>query len=143
MEKDQNISASDLINRLSIANKNSFNKMIKRYGVSGDQWAVISNVVRGAGLTQKQLSEMTYKDQGNLTRMIDKLVERGYILRDADENDRRSVRLLPTHSSKQLVEKISSVEQEYGKKLLNGFSQEEEEMFTELLNKAYLNICII
>lgn len=140
MDKDQNVSTSDLINKLSISNKNSFNKMIKRYGVSGEQWAVISKVVRNAGLTQKQLSEMTYKDQGNLTRMIDKLVDRGYILRDVDENDRRSVKLLATHSSKQLVEKISSIEQEYNDKLLNGFSQEDKERFTELLNMAYLNI---
>jgi DNA-binding MarR family transcriptional regulator len=114
--------------------------MIKRYGVSADQWAVISNVVRDAGLTQKQLSQMINKDQGNLTRMIDKLVNRGYILRDIDENDRRSVKLLPTHSSKQLVEKISPIEQEHYEKLLNSFNQEDKERLLELLNKAYLNI---
>jgi len=140
MDYEQNISTADLINRLSIVNKNSFNKMIKRYGVSADQWSVISKVVKHKGITQKQLSEMTYKDQGNLTRMIDKLVDRGYILRDADENDRRSVKLLATHSSKQLVEKVFSIEQEYNDKLLKGFSQEDKESFTELLNKSYLNL---
>jgi len=140
MDYEQNISTADLINRLSIVNKNSFNKMIKRYGVSAEQWSVISKVVKHKGITQKQLSEMTYKDQGNLTRMIDKLVDRGYILRDADENDRRSVKLLATHSSKQLVEKVFSIEQEYNDKLLKGFSQEDKESFTELLNKSYLNL---
>ncbi len=140
MKNDQNASITDLINKLSISSKNSFNKMIKRYGVSADQWAVISNVVRDAGLTQKQLSQMINKDQGNLTRMIDKLVNRGYILRDIDENDRRSVKLLPTHSSKQLVEKISPIEQEHYENLLKSFNQEDKERLLELLNKAYLNI---
>jgi DNA-binding MarR family transcriptional regulator len=140
MKNDQNTSITDLINKLSISSKNSFNKMIKRYGVSADQWAVISNVVRDAGLTQKQLSQMINKDQGNLTRMIDKLVNRGYILRDIDENDRRSVKLLPTHSSKQLVEKISPIEQEHYENLLKSFNQEDKERLLELLNKAYLNI---
>ncbi|WP_373072792.1 MarR family winged helix-turn-helix transcriptional regulator [Sulfurimonas sp.] len=140
MKFDMDSSFGYLINRLSIANKNSFNKLIKPYGVSPEQWTVLFRVVEKNGITQKELSDSTYKDQGNLTRMIDKLVERGYLLRDSDENDRRSVKLFATHSSKQLVQKIAPLSTQQNEKLSSTFSEEEKEKFIELLNKAYLNV---
>ena len=140
MKFDMDISLGYLINRLSIANKNSFNKLIKPYGVSPEQWTVLFRVVEKKGITQKELSDSTYKDQGNLTRMIDKLVEKGYLLRESDENDRRSVKLFATHSSKQLVEKIAPLSSIQNEQLSNGFSEEEKTKFIALLNKAYNNI---
>ena len=140
MKFDMDRSFGYLINRLSIAHKNSFNKLIKPYGVSPEQWTVLFRVVEKDGISQKELSDSTYKDQGNLTRMIDKLVEKGYLLRDADVNDRRSIKLFATHSSKQLVEKIAPLSQSQNEKLSGGFSEEEKTKFIELLNKAYTNI---
>jgi DNA-binding MarR family transcriptional regulator len=140
MKFDMDNSFGYLLNRLSVTSKNSFNKQIKRYGVSPEQWIILFRVVENNGLTQKELSDSTFKDQGNLTRMIDKLVQKGYLLRDTDENDRRSVNLHATHSSKQLVEKIAPISQQQNERLSEGFSEDEKKIFTELLNRAYLNI---
>lgn len=140
MNFDMDSSFGYLIHRLAIANKNSFNKLIKPYGVSPEQWTVLFRVVEKNGITQKELSDSTYKDQGNLTRMIDKLVEKGYLLRESDDNDRRSVKLFATHSSKQLVEKIAPLSKLQNEKLSSGLSEDDKEKFIELLNKAYMNI---
>ena len=140
MNFDMDRSLGYLINRLSIVNKNSFNKLIKPYGISPEQWSVLFRVVEKDGIIQKELSDSTYKDQGNLTRMIDKLIQKGYLLRVADEKDRRSVKLFATQSSKQLVEKIIPLSKAQNEKLSDGFSQEDKEKFIEFLNKAYQNI---
>jgi len=140
MKFDMDKSFGYLINRLCVANKNSFNKQIKPYGVSPEQWTVLFRVVEKDGIAQKELSDSTYKDQGNLTRMIDKLVEKGYLLRDTDAKDRRSVKLFATHSSKQLVEKIAPLSQSQNEKLSEGLSEDEKTKLIELLNKAYINI---
>lgn len=139
MKFNMDRSFSYLINRLSLVNKNSFNKIIKPYGVSAEQWNVLFRVVENDGISQKELSDSTYKDQGNLTRMIDKLVDRGYLIRDTDDNDRRSVKLFATHSSKQLVEKIIPLSVSQNEKISNGFSEDEKAKFIELLDKAYEN----
>ncbi|QFR49645.1 MarR family transcriptional regulator [Sulfurimonas lithotrophica] len=140
MKFDMDESFGYLINRLAITSKNSFNKQIKRYGVSPEQWIILYRVVEKDGIAQKELSDSTFKDQGNLTRMIDKLVEKGYLLRDSDDNDRRSVKLFATQSSKQLVEKIAPLSQIQNEKLSESFTEDEKIKFIELLNKAYTNI---
>jgi len=140
MEFDMDKSLGFILNRTSLASKASFNQLIKSYGISAEQWSVIFRVVQRSGINQKELADSTYKDQGNLTRMIDKLVKADYINRKLDESDRRSVQLIATDKSKILVDQIVPISDLYNEKLTEGLSRDEKAKLIELLNRVYNNI---
>lgn len=140
MQFNMDESIGFILNRTAIASKTSFNTLIKSYGVSAEQWSVIYRVVQNKGISQKELADSTYKDQGNLTRMLDKLVQKEYIVRELDQNDRRAVKLFPTKKSEELAKNIVPNSSLHNEKLLDGIKDEDKVKLFELLNKVYTNI---
>jgi len=140
MNFDMDRSLGFLLNRTAIASKVSFNSLIKEYEISPEQWSVIFRVTTSDGITQKELADSTYKDQGNLTRMLSKLIEKGYIIKEVDQKDKRAFRLYATEFSYKIVKEISDLSAKHNQTLTQGLSKEEAEQLIELLNKVYRNI---
>jgi MarR family transcriptional regulator for hemolysin len=129
-----------VLNRTAFASKNSFNRLIKSYGISPEQWSVIFRIVESDGISQKALAESTYRDQGNLTRMLDKLIEKGYVRREADTDDRRAIKLYATDRSVEMAEKIIPLSSAHNENMTDGLSREEQATLIALLNRVYHNI---
>jgi DNA-binding MarR family transcriptional regulator len=140
MKFDMDESLGFILNKTALASKASFNQLIKEYDVSPEQWSVIFRVVQNEKISQKELADSTYKDQGNLTRMIDKLVEKGYLSKKLHKSDRRAVELIATQKSKSLVKKIVPISSMHNEQLTKDFTQEDKLKLTELLNRVYKNI---
>ncbi len=140
MNFDMNNSLGFVLNRTAIAMKTGFNTKIKEFDISPEQWSLIFRVVENEGLTQKELSDTTYKDQANITRSIDRLEKKGFLNRVSNSNDRRIINLFPTQKAKELVEKIVPISNEYNKQLCQGLSKNESEELLRLLNIIYKNV---
>lgn len=140
MKFDMDESLGFILNKTALASKASFNQLIKEYDVSPEQWSVIFRVVQNEKISQKELADSTYKDQGNLTRMIDKLVEKGYLSKKLHKSDRRAVELIATQKSKSLVKKIVPISSMHNEQLTKDFTQEDKLKLTELLDRVYKNI---
>ncbi|MBD3792176.1 MAG: MarR family transcriptional regulator [Campylobacterales bacterium] len=140
MQFNMDQSLGFVLNRTALASKNRFNQMIKKYGISPEQWSVLFRVVEQGGISQKALADSTYKDQGNLTRMIDKLIEKEYIRREADADDRRAVKLSATEKSVALAEAVAPLSGRHNENMTAGFSQEEKATLMALLDKVYHNL---
>jgi DNA-binding MarR family transcriptional regulator len=54
-----------------------------------EQWTLLSELADGGELSQKELASRTFKDAPTISRIIDLLFNRGYIVRKADRDDRR------------------------------------------------------
>ena len=91
MSFDMDKSLGFILNRTALASKNAFNQKIKDYEISPEQWSVIYRVVEAPGISQKVVSDSTYKDQGNLTRMIDKLVKNGFLTKKQNSKNFKAV----------------------------------------------------
>ncbi len=140
MEFNMDHSIGFLLNRTALASKNCFNQLIKSYGISPEQWSVIYRVVEKKGISQKELADSTYKDQGNLTRMIDKLVEKGFLTKSTDEEDRRAYKLSATEKALELSTQIIPITSAHNTRLTEDLSEEETLKLIELLNKVYNNM---
>ena len=140
MQFNMDQSLGFVLNRTALASKNRFNQMIKAYGISPEQWSVLFRVVEQDGISQKALADSTYKDQGNLTRMLDKLIEKGYIRREADADDRRAVKLFATEKSVALSEAVAPLSGRHNENMTAGFSQEEKATLMALLDRVYHNL---
>ena len=55
------------------------------------EFAVLNRLHQHGGLTQIQLAELTYKDKPAITRMLDRLIERGLVRKIASPADRRAM----------------------------------------------------
>ena len=140
MSFNMNKSLGFILNRTALASKNAFNQKIKDYEISPEQWSVIYRVVEAPGISQKIVSDSTYKDQGNLTRMIDKLVKNGFLTKKQNSKNRREIQLFPTNKSIDLSKTVAKHSTQHNNNMLNSFSKEEKEQLFSLLNKVYDNL---
>ena len=140
MKFDMDNSLGFILNKTALLSKAHFNNYLKEYDISPEQWSLIFRVVERSGLTQKELSDSTYKDQANITRSIDRLEQKGFLKRIENPNDRRSFQLIPTQDAIALVERIIPLSQAFNAQLTQGFSEEETKMLIALLNKVHHNL---
>ncbi|MEZ7934587.1 MAG: MarR family transcriptional regulator [Sulfurospirillum sp.] len=140
MKFDMDNSLGFILNKTALLSKAHFNNYLKEYDISPEQWSLVFRVVERSGLTQKELSDSTYKDQANITRSIDRLEQKGFLKRIENPNDRRSFQLVPTQDAIALVERIIPLSQAFNAQLTQGFSEEETKMLIALLNKVHHNL---
>lgn len=129
-----------ILNKTALLSKANFNSRLKAYGISPEQWSLLFRVVDKSGLTQKELSDSTYKDQANITRSIDRLIQKGLMKRVPNAQDRRSFNLFPTEEAAVLVDKVIPLSKAHNEHLTEGLTIKEAEMLKALLKKVYQNL---
>lgn len=137
---DMNNSLGFILNKTALLSKANFNSRLKAYGISPEQWSLLFRVVEKSGLTQKELSDSTYKDQANITRSIDRLIQKGLMKRVPNAQDRRSFNLFPTEEAAVLVDKVIPISKAHNEHLTEGLTTKEAEMLKALLKKVYQNL---
>lgn len=140
MQFDMNLSLGFILNRTSIQSKALFTQRIKQFDISPEQWSLVFRTVESKGLTQKALSDSTYKDQANITRSIDRLEKKSLLKRVPNHNDRRIINIFPTEDAINLVDTIIPISSEFNSFLTKDFSEEEKQQLIKLLNKVYENL---
>lgn len=140
MQFDMNLSLGFILNRTSIQSKALFTQRIKQFDISPEQWSLVFRTVESKGLTQKELSDSTYKDQANITRSIDRLEKKSLLKRVPNHNDRRMINIFPTEDAINLVDTIIPISSEFNSFLTKDFSEEEKQQLIKLLNKVYENL---
>ena len=140
MQFDMNLSLGFILNRTSIQSKSLFTQKIKQFDISPEQWSLVFRTVESKGLTQKELSDSTYKDQANITRSIDRLEKKSLLKRVPNHNDRRIINIFPTEDAINLVDTIIPISSEFNSFLTKDFSEEEKQQLIKLLNKVYENL---
>ena len=134
MQFDMNLSLGFILNRTSIQSKALFTQRIKQFDISPEQWSLVFRTVESKGLTQKELSDSTYKDQANITRSIDRLEKKSLLKRVPNHNDRRIINIFPTEDAINLVDTIIPISSEFNSFLTKDFSEEEKQQLIKLLN---------
>jgi DNA-binding MarR family transcriptional regulator len=66
----------------------------------------LTEIVSDGGLTQRELVDRLHLDRSSVSRLVDRLVARGWVER-ANGPDRRTVRLLPTSAGRRVAADIA------------------------------------
>ncbi|WP_168222139.1 MarR family winged helix-turn-helix transcriptional regulator [Aquisphaera giovannonii] len=80
-----------------------FAARLEGHGVSVPQWVVLRCLYDGEGVSLNELAATVGVDNGALSRMMERLAQKGLIVRDADPADRRAVRLRLSEAGRALV----------------------------------------
>lgn len=120
-----------------------FEKLLADHGISefnGAQGRILFVLWERDGIPIRELSDKTGLAKTTLTSMLDRLERSGHILRTADPNDRRSVRIRLTEQARGLREQYDAVSLEMSELFYQGFSDEEILAFEDNLRRILDNL---
>lgn len=117
----------------------SFDTELEPFGVTGAQFEVLKNLAGSGAQTAASLCRALHQDTGSMTRMLDRLQEKGLVSRERDTSDRRLVFLRLTAAGESLIPKIHPMLRRALRRHLAGFTPEEIESLKRYLSRLIDN----
>ena len=127
------------ITRLRAALFAAVDREVAPWGISAAQGTILIYIAHGRGNRAADIARDYSYDTGSMTRMIDRLVEKGLLRRVRDAGDRRSVRLELTAKGRKLTGRLPAVAARALNGLLKGFSRAELDRLKGLLARMLEN----
>jgi len=109
---------------------------LEAYKLKGPMFAFLLTLSHKDGCSQESLARYLRLSKATATRAITALEKEGYVYREKDEDDRRIYRVFISEKGREIIPLINSTLQEWNGILLSEFSDEEEQIFRKLLDKA-------
>lgn len=108
----------------------------QRFGLSIPEWRVMAILGDVGALTQRDLTRRTLMDKVAVNRACKGLEERDLAVRTPNEADGRSHLLDLTESGRAMHGEIMPLAKEIERRLFEGFSPDELDLFRKLLERA-------
>ncbi len=108
---------------------------LDRLGLTPDQMALLHALAEGDGISQVEIGRRVRRANYAVTRNLDALAARGLILRQPDEQSRRSHRVVLTEEGRTLMPVLFGVVSGVSTGLLAPLTREERTGLLELLAK--------
>lgn len=86
---------------------------LKAIGLSIPQFDLVSTLTEREGLTQQELAQRLYVTKGNVSGLVDRLVQAGLVERRPIPDDRRSHALHLTEKGRDLADRGIAIQQDY------------------------------
>jgi len=119
----------------------SFYGMMKPFAITSQQFNVL-RILRGQKGNPANLStiqERMIDKKSNTTRLIDKLITKGYVKRQVCESNRRKIELFITKDGLNLLSKIDPVLEKHNQLLTAKMDDQEMKQLNHLLDKLRNN----
>ncbi|WP_420601598.1 MarR family winged helix-turn-helix transcriptional regulator [Flagellimonas sp.] len=135
-------SAGYLINMTALLLKREMTAALSKnkINVTPEQWAILNRLSENSGLSQKEVARRTFKDNANITRILDKLEKKGLVKRQMDSNDRRVWKIHITNEGKTIRDNIEPLAKEILKKATKGIDSKDVDSFNATAKKMLENL---
>ncbi len=128
-----------LIYEVSRLMRRDFDARVQSLGLTQIQWRAIVHIARQEGCNQVSLADQLEVKPITLTRLVDRLVESGWVVRQPDPKDRRAVQLHLTEKSRPLLKIMQEKSLETRATALQGVSEDEFAVLFATLKKMKAN----
>jgi len=108
--------------------------------ITTEQWTVMACLWNKDKVTQQTLCTITEKDKPSITRLLDKLESRNYVVRVQDPTDRRINLIHLTEAGTALQKKATEIVEQVANKTLSNITEEELNLSREVLRKIIKNL---
>lgn len=112
----------------------------KELDITPEQWVILHYLWTDDGLSLSELVKRSKKDFANVTRIVDKLIAAGYIVKRKSDTDNRSYNIYLLPHADSIKDKVLSCWKEATAILSRGMSNKEKDIFLKLLAKAEANL---
>jgi DNA-binding MarR family transcriptional regulator len=127
------LSVGYLMSRARASLLSALDARLEQFGLNAMQFAVLKHLANGDAGTAADLCRVMYYDGGSMTRVVDRLEERGLLRRERCREDRRVVYLRVAPNGRALLPRLLAAASGVIEAHLAGFSPAETQML-----KAYL-----
>ncbi len=108
-------------------------KCMADYGLTPVQVLVIEALRDEEGISSGELGKKLVLDSATLSGVLERLAEKGWIVKETDQEDRRSLRIYLGDLSKKLDEQMRERRQKANEEVLKNLSTEEKVLLKRLL----------
>ncbi|MFA5527446.1 MAG: MarR family transcriptional regulator [Peptostreptococcales bacterium] len=112
-----------------------FNSEFAEYGITIGQALVLFYLLDNNGSSLKDIAAAIDLDSPSVSRLVDRLLKSGYIIREEDETDRRSVQIYLTEKGEDLGEKIFPINDQFNNYLKQALGEENFKILGNCLDK--------
>ncbi len=109
------------------------------FDITIDQWLLLKTIRDNPEQTQQQIAQTIFKDFASVTRIVELLVEKKYIIRSQHPTDRRRFKLKLADSAEKLLSIMQPIIESNRKTALKGISEQQILQFQQVLNLIYNN----
>lgn len=120
-----------------------FDRQLKPHGLSFTHFRMLAYLAHNEGPKQEDVRAFIDADKGGVAHSIKRLVEKGYVARERDPQDKRAYTIRLTDEGRTFFEEFASVMQEWTDQMVAGFSAEELELAEGFLRRMAENACAL
>ena len=125
-----------LISDVARLMRSSFDRRVRRLGLTRSQWLVLSRLNRHPGISQSELAEMLEVERATAGRMIDRMERRGWLVRCPDPSDRRINRLYLTADAEGVEVEMGRIAAQLLDDAMAALGEEEREVLAEMMERV-------
>ncbi|MGU7369513.1 MarR family winged helix-turn-helix transcriptional regulator [Bacillus cereus] len=99
-----------LLNKVSVITKTELTNQLKEYKITAQQWSVLKDIsLYSTGTTPAMIADRLFADRPTVTGIIQRLLEKGWIITKHNPNDKRSHLVFLTDKASSLIKEIEHV----------------------------------
>lgn len=117
-----------------------FNRRLKPYNIRLSHFRVLHHIYMNEGATQNELANLICIDKITMTKLMEKLVQEGYVEKRTDRADKRYNSVYTTLLAKEMQEELSEIINEINGMLQNILTDEESCVVLNLLDRLIIHI---
>jgi MarR family transcriptional regulator, multiple antibiotic resistance protein MarR len=127
------------INRVRIELIDALDRELSKFDISAPQFIVLASVANKEADSASGLCKSISYDPGAMTRMIDRLEQKGLVRRVPNAEDRRATNLEITTAGRALYPQLIAAKEAVAAQFLRGFSRDEVRLLESFLNRMLDN----
>jgi MarR family transcriptional regulator, organic hydroperoxide resistance regulator len=125
---------------LSQLQTRKFQEQLDPFGLTPFHWVILCCLWQEDGLAISSLSEQLQQVGGTLTGVLNRMEDRGLVLRQQDAQDRRICRIWLTDSGRSLQETLPPIASALREQTMAGLSDAECQLLSTLIDRAISNL---
>lgn len=129
-----------LLYRAFHAQRAALRPNLAKLGLGAGQPKILGYLSRNGASSQRQLADFYDVDPATVCRMLDSLQKGGFVSRRPDQSDRRRDLIELTPAGQEAYGQWQACCREMEEQMLAGFSQQERDLFSNFLSRAYQNL---
>lgn len=134
------ISFGKFIDRIYRNNSYYIGKNLEKYNLNKSEYKYLIRVYCEEGLCQEDIVNLLKVDKYEVAKVVKSLIEKDYIYKIRDNEDKRKYRLYLTDKAKNIKEGFTDVLSDSSSILTKNFSEKEKEIVLDLLTRMANNI---
>ena len=110
-----------LLAQASMLISQEFHAIARKNGFSVNEWRILATLTDNPGMSIGQLAQISVSKQPTVTRLLDRMVEKGFVERSDHDVDRRVTRVAITPKGREIVSALITQAKDHEQRVLQPF----------------------